>query len=399
MVFRVPAGRGPAPAARGPVPAARGPVPASRSGAAPQGAISRGWMKTGQVARATTDQAIQEQEIRREQRQRQRALPYEFWMRTGEQRDIVILDAEPGPCFWEHNLQNPATGHYDIYELCPKEFDHCPLCEGVAGAKDSVYTMFLTVLDITPGQRDKEGRELPYRRKLLRVKQREHGFFYRTFDRHGTLRGVHLLMSRDNDTDPRHGRPEFVALYTEEQIVGAYSHDAIISQRDGRVIVEANGWLQPTDYEAVFEKPSGEALRRRYGGRAPVGSRAEARQAPSTPLPRAGGYPTEHDETQMAEGGEQHPLESEGEGEGQGYDDGHQDGGHAPEQQPVPQTRAPAPAPQARTAAPAPQARAAAPAPASRAPAPQTRAANPGPARPRPQAGRAPADLDDDILF
>jgi hypothetical protein len=88
-------------------------------------------------------------------------MPYRFWLPVGKQVEGVVLDTELGPCFYEHQLQNPRTGKWDIYEGCPKEYEHCPLCDGVAGGKESYYVMMLTVMVLDP-YINKQGVTVPH---------------------------------------------------------------------------------------------------------------------------------------------------------------------------------------------------------------------------------------------
>jgi hypothetical protein len=256
---------------RGRMPAA----PANTSPARPVAASGGGWMKTGAQARQQTEAEMQRQRDAAEKRGQPRLL--RFRLKTPESREIVVLDREPGPCFYEHQLQNPRTGKWDIFETCPKEWEPCPICDGAAGGKESYYVMMLTIIDTTPWS-NKDGMSFPHSQMLLPVKAEQQGFFLRQFDRRKSLRGMKLLMSRDTGKSASIGMPEFVEMLSEEQIIASFGHEQVTGN-DGRVFKQKNADCFPMSYDKLFKKPSGEDLRRRYGGLAPAGSRQEEEDA------------------------------------------------------------------------------------------------------------------------
>lgn len=243
-----------------------GAMPPARGGAAGGG----GWMSSGASARAKAEEELVRQREAAERRASGLYMPFRFWVGVGEQREVVILDSQLGPCFYEHQMQNPRTGRWDVHEACPKEWEPCPLCDH---QKDSYYVMMLTVMDLSP-YTNKQGQTIPHSRKLMAVKAQQQPFFMRQFDRHQTLRGLHLLMSRDTQQTAQIGNPEFIQLHSEEDIIESFGHDQIVAQ-DGKVLKERNTDCFPFPYDRLFQKPTAEDLRRRYGGAAPAGSRQE----------------------------------------------------------------------------------------------------------------------------
>jgi hypothetical protein len=230
-----------------------------------------GWMKTGAAARDQSTAEVARQRDLQAKRNQPRA--FRFWVGVGQQREFIILDREPGPCFYEHQLQNPRTQKWDIHEACPKEWEPCPICDGVAGGKDSYYVMMLTCIELQEWT-DKHGVTHPYSVRLLPVKAESQGFFLRQFDRYGSLRGMRLLMARDTKQSASIGSAEFVDRLTDEEIIQHFGHPPVVAQ-DGRVIKQANADCHPLDYSKLFRKPSAADLRARYGGSAPAGSRQE----------------------------------------------------------------------------------------------------------------------------
>ncbi|MCS6922266.1 MAG: hypothetical protein NZM07_10205 [Elioraea sp.] len=255
---------------------------ASRQPATPAPAVKsdRSWMQSGAAGRALSEQELARIREEQERRRLLGQMPFRYWLRPGEQGDVIVLDASlEDACFiYEHVLKNPKTGKWDVYEPCPREWEICPLCQAYG---ESTYTLFLSVLDLRPYQR-RDGTVKEYSRKLLAVKPQQHGMFFRLADRHGRLRGIHLLMSRDSDKAPRIGVPEFVAIYDEATLTENFGHPAELDPT-GKIVKPQNADLQPFDYGLLFRKPSAEDLRKRYGLPGPAGSREEIRQAWSTP--------------------------------------------------------------------------------------------------------------------
>lgn len=239
-----------------------------QGGAATPAQSGGGWMKTGAAATQVSQQEIK----RQQERANGQFMPFRFWTGIGESKEVVVLDAQLGPCFFEHNLQD-RQGKWNVFETCPKEWEPCPLCEGTAGAKDSYYVMMLTVMDLTPYTNQKNV-VIPHSRKLMPAKAGLHPFFMRQLERHGTLRGMQLLMSRDTKQTHAIGNPEFVELHSEDDIIAAFGHDPVVAQ-DGKVLKAKNADCFPFDYDKLFKKPSAVDLRNRYGGNNPAGSRQE----------------------------------------------------------------------------------------------------------------------------
>lgn len=228
------------------------------------------WMKTGAAARRTAEKELAANKEKERRRAEGIFMPYRFWVPVGKQTEIIVLDEEPGPCFYEHQLKDPSTGKWDIYEGCPKEFEPCPLCDGVAGGKESYYVMLLSVISLDP-YINKDNKTIPHSKKLLAVKTNEQPFFNRLYEREGTLRGAHLLMARDSRNSANIGRPEFMEKHTDADIMATFGHPEI-KTNDGRLIKKQNADCYPYPYEKIFTKPSASDLRTRYGGAAPAGS-------------------------------------------------------------------------------------------------------------------------------
>jgi hypothetical protein len=267
-------------------PAAAAPTTAP-AGATVAGDGSTDWMRTGNAAR----QGLHvEREKQAERREGTIHMPTRLMVPSGVTKDIVVLDAAPGPCMYEHNLRNPRTDRFDLHELCPKEFEPCPICDGMAGGKDSAYVMFLTVADMTPWERvlpDGSKETVAYTRRLWVLKGTQQDDIWRLYDQHGTLRGLQLLVMRGHDRfAPASGSlvpNQEVMIVDEQSILDTFGGPEVWSEpREGeepRLLKGENADTQPFEYGRLFRKPSAADLRQRYGGVAPVGSDQSNRQA------------------------------------------------------------------------------------------------------------------------
>lgn len=251
------------------------------------------WMRRGDDARQRAEAEIARQRAEAERRQGPR-VPFRFFTKVGEPREIIVLDSEIGWCFYEHQLQNSKNGKWELHEPCPKEFEPCPICtadenRGGGWGRESNYLMFLTVAELSPWT-DKDGNVHNYSIRLLAVKAAHHGFFIRLHEREGTLRGAHLLMARDTKQVVNHGVPEFLSMESESDIMETFGHDAITDD-NGKVVKEANADCFPVDYTRIFRRPSAEDIRTRYNidTPAPAGSRAARRNEWGDSEPASGG--------------------------------------------------------------------------------------------------------------
>lgn len=267
----------------------RAPVTATAGAATSPGGGS--WAHSGAEARARQQQELQKQKEAAERRAAGIYMPFRFWLGYPKSAELIVLDNEPAFFIYEHQLKNSVTGKFEIYESCPKDFEPCPICSGEAkvegSGKDSYYVLMLSVIDLTPYLRtDKKTgvqTEIPHTRKLLPVKVSDQGFFLRQHERKGTLRGMHLLMSRDTKDQSSIGRPElvmgdaenpdFVGFHADAELMEAFASAPILDQQ-GKVTRQANIDCFPFPYDKLFPKPSGTLLRQRYHANALPGSAA-----------------------------------------------------------------------------------------------------------------------------
>lgn len=116
--------------------------------------------------------------------------PWRLWVAKGATKDIVILDAVPGPIIAEHNWRNPETGRWDIYDICIGR--GCPLCERAETYGKTKSSMVLTCINVSATSRD------PRRLVELRSKQIE-DLLGKAREVHGNTRGVRLRLVRAED--------------------------------------------------------------------------------------------------------------------------------------------------------------------------------------------------------
>ena len=211
--------------------------------------------------------------------------PMRFWLNQGEEAQVVILDRSMNDIVFmhEHNFRNPRTGTWDGLELCPKEFEPCPVCDGrlTGQSEHPYYAMFLSVID-TRGYTKKDNTRVPFTRKLLVVKRAQHSQFFELLnsmqEQNKTIRGMVLKLSRGNESQSsRTGEPKIVSqgrMYgaiSERKIQDTFIHPPI-TNKDGDILVPANGQQQPFVYSELFTAPSERAICARWNLPVPHGS-------------------------------------------------------------------------------------------------------------------------------
>ncbi|KRW94269.1 hypothetical protein [Paracoccus sp. MKU1] len=243
------------------------------------------WVRTGMSGAQTSTAINQQVEQRRAEARERGYFPNRYYLRptpgnTGQDHigQIIILDAEPGPRYWEHALTDSRTGRKSNFEPCPKEFDNCPLCPP-NGSDESYWVMLLTVLNLKGYYNRNTGQHVHPTKELLAVKVSQHQVFDRLYQNHGTLRGLQLTMIRDGNRSPSIGNldPATPVVRHEDAAIEAYLGQngkltPLVSRRDGRVIdPDPRHMMKPYDYATFLHRPEADRLRRLYGGVAPMG--------------------------------------------------------------------------------------------------------------------------------
>jgi len=246
-------------------------------------------------------QQHERQTVEDQRRQQERAdgyAPFRFFLPSPEKQgvtreqleaNIVVLDDAPTFAMFEHSFPDPKTGRWGKGAFtvpCLSGDSHCPACD--ADSKDPYFALFLSIIDMTP-YTNKNGQLVPFTKKLLVVKNKNQGWWFRQYERRGTLRGMQVLMVRDSAQGANHGNPEFIELHDEQAIIDSFSHPEVKSQDGQRVIKQANEDCFAYDYGRIFKKPTYEELAERFGTGPVAGSRSDA---DSTWGPDAGQFRT-----------------------------------------------------------------------------------------------------------
>jgi hypothetical protein len=236
--------------------------------------------------------------------------PRRIEVSPGRVKEVIVLDAQLSCFMYEHKLYVPTNrvGRRDVYEPCPREHQICPLCEGMANARESYYVLFLTVIDLDPGylkkedgvevwvpatREDEQGNKvaLTHQRRLLAVKLHQQDPYFAIYNELGNLRGLSLALVR-SPTDkyaPQSGVVDVAQSkqegkwlqYSEADIIENFGHpaeySAAVEGQEPVLIKAENADCQPYNYGLVFRRPDAADLRTRYAGaaaasHAPVGS-------------------------------------------------------------------------------------------------------------------------------
>lgn len=240
-------------------------------------------MKKGSAINKEADRIIAENERKAEQRKRlggQDPNQFRFRLKTGDTCEVIVLDETPDTvAFYEHNLRK--DGHFGHYESCPSEWSNCPLC---SSGDNKYFAWFLTVLELRSYE-TKDGKTVPYSRRLMCIKQTQAVGFKRVLaaamKKHGTIRGVVLTLERDTvERSSSIGEPvlnddgQMFNILEEDELLEEYGHAAIKS-KSGDVLVPRNGLLKAFDYDALFPKPDAKDIAKRWGLSPQAGSDAE----------------------------------------------------------------------------------------------------------------------------
>lgn len=192
------------------------------------------------------EQELARKEAEREMRKNTPREPFRFFCTSGEEREIIIVDDEPDFFRNEHQLKDRTTGRYSKFVPCIDEAANCPVC-AAPEAKQPYFAMYLTVIDLTP-YTNRDGEEIEWSKKLLVVKASQQKKFSRLFAKHGTLRGLNLLMTRTGDKSAAIGDDiEDLGFYEEDELEEFVTE---YTDREGNV-QEIIGH-EPYDYEEIF---------------------------------------------------------------------------------------------------------------------------------------------------
>ena len=185
--------------------------------------------------------------------------PLRFWLETSSEAKVTFLD---NPQFFlsEHNLK--LGGKWHNFFTCIQELDTCPLCES---GDNPGYVVVGTVINHKTFT-DRDGKEHKNQKMLFVGKGKARQKLLKQIERREEdLKFCVYLMSRGpGSTECATGEDfEYLKRLTKTQL------KKLIPEG------EKEDWLEPFDYEKIFEPKSAEELRKIVGGAAPVGSEEE----------------------------------------------------------------------------------------------------------------------------
>lgn len=226
----------------------------------------------GAEGRRKMEEEDERQAARREAAAMNTNMPFRFFCPVGETREVVIVDNAPDFFRYEHNLKDTRSGKWSIFCACINESANCPVCK--VSERQSYFAMYLTVIDLTPYESEKHG-VVEWSKKLMVVKAAQQKKITRLWERHGTLRGMVLSMTRDGEKDASIGNDiEFVEFIEEDELLSY--ENSYTYQKDGKDTTKDIIGHEPCDYDELFPQPTEQQLRAIVGGRPEPGSRDEA---------------------------------------------------------------------------------------------------------------------------
>lgn len=244
--------------ARGATPAARGEV------------IHTAITGDTESVMARLQKEHQKLDARREASSSMSKMPFRFWVEPGSSKEIVVVDEGISFARNEHACKNPRTNRFDLYLPCIAEVANCPVCAAHPD-KTPYFAAFLTILDLTPYEDRNTGEEVPFSKRLLEIKPMQQKKFMRLQEKHGSLRGMVLTMTRDSKKDARIGNDiEYAGEVLSEEDLATYVR--VYEDRSGKE-QEVLGY-EPFNYEEIFPDMSEEQLRAICDGAPDPGSRS-----------------------------------------------------------------------------------------------------------------------------
>jgi hypothetical protein len=206
-------------------------------------------------------------EVQRELNKNKVYEPFRFFLQVGETREIVIVDDAPDWFRTEHQMKDKRTGRWSLYVPCIEEHTNCPACE--VSERPAYFALYLTIIDLTP-YTNRDGDEMEWSKKLLVVKPAQQKKIVRHFEKHGTLRGLRLEMTRDGEMDANIGNDIQVIGFMEEDELLEF--ERTYKDKEGKTHTEAGH--EPYDYDAIYPAMTEAQIRALVGGSPAVGSRA-----------------------------------------------------------------------------------------------------------------------------
>lgn len=189
---------------------------------------------------------------------KQKFKPTRWRLKKGEDKELVIVDAEFTFGMREHTRQN-RQGFYEQIR-CISDFDSCPVC---AQPNNRPYdVVILTVLDLTPWEKD--GKTYEYTKRYLALKKNDYATFQAIASTQNGLRGVVLKMTRGHgDKESANGVPSFVNKLTEEDLIEVFGTPEKVYPSG--FVLPANNAIVSFNYTEIFPVPTREELAAELG--------------------------------------------------------------------------------------------------------------------------------------
>ena len=185
--------------------------------------------------------------------------------------DVIILDKSWDDLYYvyEHEIYDDAAKSLNYY-LCSHETHNCPVCPTIRPVRGGdpvergAYIMHTTILDVTE-ETDYSGNTHEYRKRPMAISSQLHPEFIKlmgeAMQKHGTIRGMMLLMERDSNFNSKIGRPvvrpdgAMYVMVTEEDLINEFGHEEERSDDGNNTLIKpANFDIMPYNYGHIFPK-------------------------------------------------------------------------------------------------------------------------------------------------
>lgn len=207
--------------------------------------------------------------------QRKKYKPSKWFLKKGDKKELVILDAQFTYAMREHNVKG-ADGYWKQHR-CIGDYDACPVC---SLPDNRPYDLvLLTVLDLTSWEKD--GKTYEYTKRYMALKKGDYEKFDAIAKMQG-LRGVVLEMERGHEEkESANGKPTFLNKLTEDELIEAFGAPEKVYPSG--FVLQANNAIVAFDYDNIFTVPTRDELAAELGMAPRPGSKAETQADDESP--------------------------------------------------------------------------------------------------------------------
>lgn len=155
----------------------------------------------------------------RKRQEMERNRPWNLSVPVGKSMQVYILDEGEPWKRYEHTVGGGPNSRGKVMQCIKDTSENCPIC--AKEGKEGAFVLYLTCVVPKDSYTKEDGEVVTrhFQKKLFPIKTKMSAKYQRLFEKHGSLRGIVLKVSRDNKMDPATGSDvEVVRKMTEAEI-------------------------------------------------------------------------------------------------------------------------------------------------------------------------------------